>query len=328
MPWGRLSLLLALTLLVFLIHLGWGSTRLVMPWDVLRELLRGPVRGEAANDIVWAIRLPRATTCLTVGALLGAVGAVFQALFRNPLAEPYVIGVSSGAAVGGTLALVAGLAGAWGGYGVLVCAFAGGMATLALVLTMAQKKGRIQVNTLLLAGVVLGALLSSVLTMVLLLGGRDTNVVLRWLLGSTTPAFWHMVAVQAVVLVIGFAVLYRQARSLNAFSVSEFMAERLGVNTNRLKWSVLIAGTAMTSVAVGSVGIIGFLGLVAPHISRRVIALDLRATLFGSALLGSCLLLAADAVAQRAKTGVELPVGVVTAVIGAPVLLALLRSKG
>jgi iron complex transport system permease protein len=264
---------------------------------------------------------------LLVGGILGSVGAAFQALFRNPLAEPYVVGVSSGAAVGGCIALVAGFAGALGGMAGLCLAFAGGLGSLLLVVALARRRGIINIPSLLLAGVVVGSLLAAVLVLVLLAAGQDTNQVLRWLLGSMTPMFWPRILILLVTLVLGLAVLMRETRRLNAFSVSEASAQRLGVNTFRLRNLVLVTGTAMAAVAVGTVGIIGFLGLVAPHIARRTLGIDLRHSLLGSALIGSALLLGADLLAQRVLPGIELPVGAVSAALGAPTLLILLRSR-
>jgi iron complex transport system permease protein len=192
---------------------------------------------------------------------------------------------------------------------------------------LATRRGIVQVQTLLLAGVVVGALLSAILSMVLLVAGEDTNQVLRWLLGSTTPMFWDRIAIMLVVYVVGGGVLIRQSRRLNAFAVSEETAQRLGIDTGALKSVVLVAGTAMTAVAVGSTGIIGFLGLVAPHISRRILGVDWRWSLPGSALIGSALLLLADIVGQQLKPGTEIPVGIVTALLGAPFLLVLIRKK-
>jgi iron complex transport system permease protein len=214
-----------------------------------------------------------------------------------------------------------------GGMGIMVSAFATGLLSLALVFSMASRRGVVQVQTLLLAGVVVGALLSAVLSLILLAAGQDTNQVLRWLLGSTTPMFWNRIAAMAVVMLAGGTVMLLQTRRLNAFAISEETAQRLGVDTSSLKSVVLVTGTAMTAVAVGSSGIIGFLGLVAPHISRRLLGVDWRWSLPGSALLGSTLLLAADIAAQRAIPNTELPVGVVTALLGAPFLLVLLRRK-
>lgn len=327
-PWTLLLLIGLAGLLAFLVHVGLGSTLFISPWRVVHELLRGDAGGpDPINSVIWRIRLPRAIGCALIGGLLGTVGSAFQALFRNPLAEPYIVGVSSGAAVGGALAVVLGFAGAWGGMGIMLAAFVTGLLSLALVFSMASRRGVVQVQTLLLAGVVVGALLSAVLSLILLAAGQDTNQVLRWLLGSTTPMFWNRIVVMAVVMVGGGAIMLRQTKHLNAFAISEETAQRLGVDTSALKSLVLITGTAMTAVAVGSSGIIGFLGLVAPHISRRLLGVDWRWSLPGSALLGSTLLLAADIAAQRAIPDTELPVGVVTALLGAPFLLVLLRRK-
>jgi len=322
-----LGLLLQLTLLALILHVGIGSYLWIDPVTVMRELFRGESPGTTtANQVIWALRLPRAVGCALAGGLLGATGAAFQALFRNPLAEPYVIGVSSGAGVGGALATVLGLGAYASGLGVMAASFAGGLASLFLVLSLARHQGVVRVTTLLLAGVVVGSLLSSLMTLVILAAGEDTNRVLRWLLGSATPMFWNRCAIMAGVLVVAGAVLMTGARGLNAFAMGERQAQSLGVNPVKLKRHVLIAGTAMASVAVGAVGIVGFLGLVAPHIARRVVAVDLRWSLPAATLLGAVLMLAADLIAQRAIPGIELPVGAVTAVLGAPTLLLLLRQ--
>ena len=179
-------------LLALLLHIGVGSSMWMTPWQIVEQIIRGD-QGRAAdpaNLIVWQIRLPRALGCVMVGAILGSVGAAFQALFRNPLAEPYVVGVSSGAAVGGCIALVFGFSGALFGLAGLACAFIGGLASLMLVMALARQRGTISVPGLLLAGVVVGSLLAAVLSLVLLAAGQDTNQVLRWLLGSMTPMVW------------------------------------------------------------------------------------------------------------------------------------------
>ncbi len=314
-----------------LVHLGSGASDgsffsfRLSPMEVLRELARGDVGADSQNSIVWRIRLPRALACVLAGGILGIVGSAFQALFRNPLAEPYIVGVSSGAAVGGAVAIALGIADLGAGIGMMGFAFVFGLGSLALVFGLASRRGVVDVQTLLLAGVVVGSMLAATLALVLLAAGLDTNQVLRWLLGSTTPMYWNRLAAMGSVLVVGGIVLALQTKRLNAFAVGEDTAQRLGVDTKTLKWTVLIAGTAMTAAAVGSVGIIGFLGLVAPHLARQLIGVDWRWSLIGSALSGACLLLLADVVAQRALPGGELPVGIVTALLGAPALLFLLR---
>lgn len=323
----RLLALGLILILALLLHIGIGSSMWMTPWQIIQEIFKGDQgrTAEPANLIVWQIRLPRALGCVMVGAILGSVGAAFQALFRNPLAEPYVVGVSSGAAVGGCIALVFGFSGALFGLAGLVCAFVGGLASLMLVMALARQRGTISVPGLLLAGVVVGSLLAAVLSLVLLAAGKDTNQVLRWLLGSMTPMFWPRLAILTIALTFGLVLLIRDTRRLNAFSVSESSAQRLGVDVPRLRNRVLLAGTAMVAVAVGSVGIVAFLGMVAPHIARGMLGIDLRRSLVGSALLGGILLLGADLAAQRSIPGIELPVGTVCALIGAPTLLILLR---
>ncbi|HTQ08774.1 MAG TPA: iron ABC transporter permease [Fimbriimonadaceae bacterium] len=329
--------LVAITLVIFVLHVGYGSTSGYLgPAEVIRQLLRGPGAGTAANDTVWQIRLVRALGCLCIGGILGGVGSAFQALFRNPLADPFIVGVSSGAATGSVIAMIAGFAGVLGGIAQAGAAFAGGLASLALVLVLSGRRGRTNVVTLLLAGVVIGAMLSAVMSLLILLSGRDSNEVLKWLLGSTDDLYWPIIALLAFALIVGSALLISQSRALNAFAIGEETARRLGVDTRRLKSIVLVAGTGMVSIAVGAAGIIGFLGLVAPHISRGLFGTDWRRSLAGSVLVGGCLLLLADALAQRIGPTSEwlhihavayLPVGVVTAILGAPSLLILLRRS-
>jgi iron complex transport system permease protein len=324
----RVGLLALILVAAVLLHVGIGSFLWISPFDVLREIARGKIPGsDTLNNVVWSLRLPRALGCVIVGGLLGTVGAAFQALFRNPLAEPYVIGVSSGAAVGGTLALLLGISEALFGFGGLAIAFVGGIGSLGLVMALARRRGSISVPTLLLAGVVVGSLLSSVLTLLLLMAGQDTNQVLRWLLGSMGSMFWDRLGLMTLILVVGGFALLMVSRQLNAFSVSESQAQQLGVDPAKLKRTVLVWGTVMASAAVGTAGIIGFLGLVAPHIARRLVGVDLRYALLGSLLTGSTILLLADLAAQRILPGTELPVGSITAILGAPTLLILLRKE-
>ncbi|HVT11212.1 MAG TPA: iron ABC transporter permease [Fimbriimonadaceae bacterium] len=327
--------LIAITLLAFLLHVGYGSTAMLSPLDVARELLHGPTGASRANDVVWQVRLERGLACLLIGGILGAVGSAFQALFRNPLADPYIVGVSSGAAIGGVLVELGGLTGFLGGLSQDLAAFAGGILSLGLVMALAGRRGGTNVVTLLLAGVVVGSMLAALLSLAILAAGQDTNHLLRWLMGSTSEARWPSIALLTVALIVGGFVLVRQAKALNAFAIGEETARRLGINTGRLKAVVLVTGTAMTAFAVGTAGIIAFLGLVAPHISRGLLGTDWRRSLAGSMIVGSGLMLLADVLTQRAIPAatqafgltpvVDLPVGVVTAIIGAPTLLIVLR---
>lgn len=296
------------------------------PSAILAALTAGPGAQGADSLVVWEIRLPRAASAALAGALLALVGSAFQGLFRNPLAEPYIIGVSSGAAFGGTIALLAGLGGVAWGLGLPFFGFAGGIASLLLVLSLSQW-GRTGIESILIAGVVIGSMLSALLSIVLIMSGQDANQVLRWLLGSVTPASWPKTGLMALVLAAVLPVLLVSSPRLNAVAISEDASARAGINVKRIRWTILLAGTFGAAGAVGATGVIPFLGLAGPHIARRIVGEDQRLLMPASLILGAALLLAADLLAQRVVPGGELPVGALTAVLGAPVLLVLLRAR-
>lgn len=312
-------------LICFILSIAYGGTVNIPPGEVLRELLHGQVQGQLGNNyILWQLRLPVALGCVLVGGILGIVGSAFQALFRNPLADPFIVGVASGAAVGGVTALVFGI----DILGTLTQPFAGfitGLGALALVLFLSRRRGLVNISSLLLAGSVTGSLLAAVQSLILLAGGQDTNKVLRWLMGSMHPMHWNELALLLASIIVGSGILIFQARQLNALAIGEDAAHRLGVNVKRLRNVILVTGTAMVAVCVGSVGVIGFLGLAAPHIARRLVGVDWRWSLVGSMMIGSVLLLIADFIATKVAPTGELPVGIVTALLGAPFLLVLLR---
>lgn len=323
-----LGALVLLVVVGVLVHVKVGSYFRLTFGDILREIGRGDAGGtDAVNNVVWRVRLPRTVACVTIGAMLGLVGSAFQALFRNPLAEPYVVGVSSGAAVGGVTALTLGWGTALFGLGTLALASVGGGLALMVVYALSYRRGVVDVRGLLLAGVVIGSMLSSILTLMILAAGQDANNVLRWLLGSMGSAYWSHDAVLTVCLVFGGAILVRESRRLNAFALGEDTAQRLGVDTSRLKRVILATGTVMTAACVGAVGVVGFLGLVAPHIARRLLGVDWRWSLAGSGLVGAVLLLGSDVLAQNVKAVTEMPVGAVTAILGAPSLVLLMRAR-
>lgn len=296
------------------------------PVEVAHALWDGPGADTAAGTILWQFRAPRAIACLLVGAILGIVGSAFQALFRNPLAEPYVVGASSGAAIGGAFAQVFGFAMFLNGLAMTAAAFATAMGSLGLVLAISRVRGAIDPQRLLVAGVVTSAMLSSLVACLLLAAGQDSNQVLRWLLGSVTPMYWPWIPALAVAAILGGGYLVFQTRRLNAFAIGEDAAKQLGVDTARLKPMILVVGTAMTAIAVGTVGVIGFLGMIAPHMARRIVGVDWRYSLPASGFVGACVLTLADIGAQWIVPGAELPVGVVTALLSAPALLGLMRQ--
>jgi iron complex transport system permease protein len=320
-PWLWLFGLLAVVGVLHMI--GAGAFGL---GDMARALFSGP-GGSPSQVVLWELRLPRFVAALLVGGGLGVVGACFQALFRNPLADPYILGVSSGAAVGGALASLLPAALLLGGLITFLAAFATAVTGMVAVIAMARKvAGRVQLASLLLAGVAVGSFLWAAVTLVLVLAGQDSSRILFWLLGSFSAMAWSKVVILAIVT-LGFGlVLFRNARTLTVFATGEEVAMRLGIGTEGLKRSTLIGGTAIAAAAVSAVGIIGFVGLFVPHIARRLFGPDLRRSMPASFLIGAGGMAAADLIAQRALGGQEINVGVVTALVGAPFLVSVLRK--
>ena len=288
-------------------------------------LFDGPGQ-EPSQVVLWQLRMPRFVAAALVGGGLGVVGAAFQALFRNPLADPYILGVSSGAAVGGAIASLLPLAYAFGGLSSFLAAFCTAAIGMVAVIAMARRvAGRVQLASLLLSGVAVGSFLWAAVTLVLVLAGQDSNRVLFWLLGSFSGMGWTKVTVLFLVTAAGCWQLFRSSRQLTVFATGEETAMRLGIDTERLKRWTLFVGTAITAVAVSAVGIIGFVGLFVPHIARRLFGPDLRVAIPAAFLIGAAGMAAADLVAQRVLGGQEINVGVVTALVGAPFLVTVLR---
>jgi len=313
-------------IIVCLVHLLFSGGISLAPGDVFGALIKGD-KGELAQTVVWKLRLPRLIAGIVAGAGLAVVGSIFQLLFRNPLAEPYVIGVSSGAGVGGSLVLALGLSGIVGGLGVAVGGIAGALVALVLVFLLSGWWKKQDVVRLILAGVVVGAMLAAITTLVLLTAGKDSNVVLRWLLGSLTPMSWPQIIIMAVFVAISIFYGAREARKLNSFAFGGDLASRLGVDSKKLMTTQLAIGSVSVGAIVGCVGIIGFVGLIAPHIARSLVGPDLRRYLPVSAVMGSILLVLADLFAQKIIPGGELPVGAVMAILGSPILLILLNKS-
>ncbi|MCW5934102.1 MAG: iron ABC transporter permease [Fimbriimonadia bacterium] len=279
-----------------------------------------------SSAILWELRLPRALLAVVVGGALGATGAAFQGLLRNPLADPYIVGVSSGAAVGAALATLLGIAGQWYGIGASVFAFMSGLGTLMLVMALARRNQQIQVSAFLLAGVAIGASLWAVITLLLLWSGEDLSRVLYWLMGGLLNADWRRLEWCLPPVLIGFLMLMSQSRALNLFTTGEETARHLGVPTERLKGWVLVGGSLMTAATVAVAGIIGFVGWMVPHLLRSLSGGDHRWLIPLSAIGGGIALLWADSIARTLARPTELPVGVITALIGTPFFVWMLRK--
>jgi iron complex transport system permease protein len=280
------------------------------------------------NTDILKLRAARSAMAAIAGAGLSAAGAIFQALLRNPLAEPYVLGVTAGAGVGAALAIVAGItaAGAWTVPGM---AFAGALCTILLVQALARTPdGATPVETMLLAGVTVSAVLNSLLMfLVSVAPSQKLNSVVWWLLGNLQATEWAPVAVFGAVVAAGLAVAVLWARDLNLLALGDATAAHLGINVQRSRLLFYIVASLITGATVASCGIIGFVGLIVPHAMRLVVGPDHRRLVPAAALAGAAFLMLADCLARTllARRGTEIPIGVVTALAGGPLFIMLLR---
>ena len=293
---------------------------------VFVSLFVGPAGfAPAANvDAIRTTRLLRAGLAFLVGAALGGSGVVFQGLLRNPLADPFVMGVSGGAALGAVIAIVLGLDALWG---VTLAAFAGAMLAAWVVYRLAAVRGRVPITTLILAGFAVGAFASAIVSILLLLHGRPWEILL-WLMGSLERSDAALrVQVAFPFIAVSLAVIGFHARELNLMLLGEESARQLGVEVERLKGILLAAGSIAAATAVAMCGIIGFVGLIVPHVVRLLVGPDHRVLLPVTVLAGGAFLVAADIVARVALPPSGLPVGTVTALAGAPFFLLLLRRR-
>ena len=307
-----------------------AGTVSIAPGDTIGILLRAiglPVERTwtpAAETIVTELRLPRVLTAAVVGAGLAVAGVTFQGLLRNPLADPYVLGTASGAALGAAIAVLIPVRVALLGVGLLnVFAFAGAVAAVAVVYRLGRGGPLAPLTGLLLTGYAVGSLLAAGLAMTMYLSGANLRQIFAFLLGGLEGASWMRLAIAAPLVIGGSIAILLRARSLNGLLLGEEAAAHLGIDVRRERRILLGLATLVTAAAVAVSGLIGFVGLVAPHLVRLVVGPNARNVLPLSAILGAVLLVAADLVARLLG---EIPVGVVTAVIGAPFFLALLRS--
>lgn len=334
-PGGLTLGLVALVVLVSLVSLGSGASSLPLS-RALPALAGAEALDQRDAVILYGIRLPRLAMGLTVGAALAVSGALMQGLFRNPLADPGLVGVGAGAGLGAVLAIVLGgllpaALGAWLGSALLpVAAFAGGWVVTLLLARLATRGGRTSVATLLLAGIALSALAGAA-TGVLVFLADDTQLrdLTFWSMGSLAGASWGKLASAAPLILPVLVLSPLLGRGLNALSLGEPAAQHMGIRVERLKRLTILATAAAAGAAVAISGGIGFVGIVVPHLLRLAAGPDQRPLLAQAALLGGALLVAADIVARSVVAPAELPIGVVTAVLGAPVFLwILLRRAG
>ena len=306
----------------FSLLLGPSDLTFAQVWAVLVD----PDAAGPAGDIVLRIRLPRTVLALLVGASLSVSGVVFQALLRNPLADPFVLGVSGGAALGGIIALSLGTAAGFGYAAVPPAAFAGALLTTLLLYLIAGVGDRVSSNSLLLTGVVFNAFASAAIVFLASIAGlTEGSQIFIWLIGNLSAARTDVAVWVAVVLFIGLACSGVLARSLNLLVLGDEPAEQLGVPIETHKRILLLATSLMVGAAVSVAGLVGFVGLIIPHLLRLILGPDHRLLIPAAALGGGAFLVICDTVARTMLGGRELPVGAITALVGGPLFLYLLR---
>ncbi|NLY52136.1 MAG: iron chelate uptake ABC transporter family permease subunit [Firmicutes bacterium] len=278
--------------------------------------------------IVFQVRLPRVVLAVIVGGGLAMAGATYQGLLQNSMADPYIIGVSAGASVGATIGIL--LRTKYFNFGlsiVTLLAFLGAVLTIFLVYNIARVGGRVPIGTLLLAGVAVSSFFSAIVSFLMVVANQSMPEIVYWMMGSLSGRSWNHVKASLPYLVLGGLVVLFYSRELNILLVGEETAQNLGVNVERVKAVLLIAGSLMAAAAVSVSGVIGFVGLIIPHSVRIVTGPDHRILLPAAGLVGAIFLVIADTLARIILAPAELPVGVITAIAGAPFFIYLLRRQ-
>jgi iron complex transport system permease protein len=295
-----------------------GSTFLPIPADW----------SQSEESIILLIRLPRVILAALVGAALAVCGAVLQSLFRNPMADPFLLGISNGAALGASLVLVTGVGYGAGILGVPVAAFAFGLGTIYIVYELARVGNSVPVTMLLLCGIAVAAFMSAGTSFLLFLSGENLHQIVFWLLGGISGRGWDYVLLLLPFVIGGSVLFFSISRSLNALMFGEESAQYLGIEVESLKKMILVVVSLVTGAAVSVSGIIGFVGLVTPHMVRLWIGPDHRILIPVSLLFGAILLVLADLASRVLLAPNELPIGIITALCGAPFFAYLLRRRG
>jgi iron complex transport system permease protein len=279
---------------------------------------------EAEAIIIFQIRLPRTFMALLVGSGLAVAGVAMQALFKNPLADPYVLGASSGAGFGAALIISLGVVSA---IFVPLAAFSGAIIASFTVYALSMIGPRSSVSLLLLSGIALSTFFSALISYLMFVAGSNLQELVFWLMGGLWASTWQYVEITFPVVLVGTIILYAYARDLNLMLSGEESAQHLGVAVENLKRILLVTVSFIVGVAVAFCGIIGFVGLIVPHVVRTFTGPDHKALIPASALFGGILLIWADIIARSAIPGTEVPVGIITALLGAPFFMYLVRSK-
>lgn len=328
-----IALILAITVLfAIIVSTGMGYIQ-ISSGDILRVVTAKILGNQNALEhmssttpyVVIDVRLPRILTALFVGAGLAMSGVIYQGILLNPLADPYTLGISSGAAFGASIALLANIS-MLGHFSTPFFAFTGAIITLFLVMHLSTFNGQISANTLILSGVIVGAILSAGISFLKYIADEQVAVIIFWLMGSFSSSTWGGVMLVGITVFFGACVTLFYSRDLNIMSLGRRSSDSLGVDTARIRKILLVTASFVTAICVAVTGIIGFIGLIVPHLMRYIVGPDNRKLLPVSALAGGILLLAADTI-TRAVLPVEVPIGVLTALIGGPFFCIIFRQK-
>ena len=315
----------ALLLLVLMLAVSMVGIVGFSPAEALRYLWQG-FTGNDTNVIYWNLRLPRIILCVLIGAVLSVSGATYQAVFRNPLTDPYVLGISSGASLGAAVAILLGLEGTPFGVGLMALGTA--LLTVVLIYKIASIGNRMHTATLLLTGVCFTFLATAVVSFLMVINQDKMDRIIFWTMGSFSSVSWSDVLILLPVAVAGIAVVLFHSRDLNLLLVGSETAKSLGVEVEQVKKVLLLATTLMVAFAVSACGVIGFVGLVVPHCIRLVAGSDNRVIIPYSIVFGGIFLLLCDTLSRTVLMPSEIPVGSVTALVGAPMFIYLLyKSK-
>ncbi len=324
---SKLLLAISIILLFFSITLSLGIGSVSIPFFTVISKIFNP-SNDAYSIIIWQLRMPRIFLAALVGASLAISGAVMQGLFRNPLADPYVTGTASGAALGATLSMFLGLV-FLNIFFLPFFAFLGALSTTILVLIISRLSGSLKSENMLLAGIGISIFLSAFVSLLLYLLGKDLQTVFYWLMGTFTGATWTNASITALVVVPSIISVTILSRDLDPIMLGEDHAYSLGVDVKKERIVLFVLSSLITGISVAFSGIIGFVGLVIPHIVRLLIGPGNRNLMISSIFLGSAYMVIADTISRSFNIIMEIPVGIVTSMIGIPVFLILLvREKG
>ncbi|WP_371361662.1 Hemin transport system permease protein HmuU [Sporomusa rhizae] len=308
-------------------HLIW---RIALVKAAILETWINPDWTSVQENIVWHIRVPRVLLGAVVGAGLSVTGVAIQALVRNPLADPYILGVSSGASVMATLVILFGLFGALGQFALSMGAFLGALLSVITVYVLARVGGRISSTKLLLSGVALSLMLNAATNLIVMMAPREMGIrsALFWIMGSLAGAKWSYLIIPAFIVTIGTIFLLCYHRPLNALLLGDEAAVTLGVDVDKLRKLLVVISSLIAGAVVAVSGAIGFIGLMIPHIARILVGSEHRRVLPVSILLGSSFTIWADVFARMALSPEELPLGVITALLGGPFFIWILQKNG